>query len=107
MNYNEELSARISKILDSKQVVYEIKRFGGFNYFMTAGKVISAAINIGMLVKCRPELLSGYLKHPGIRPVPDHTGEPQKDMFVVDSETIASDAELIKYLEIGLDYASN
>ncbi|NOS84211.1 MAG: hypothetical protein HOP31_03635 [Ignavibacteria bacterium] len=105
MSNSTELSDRISKVLESKYIPYEIKRFGGFSYFMTGGKVIAAAVNANMLVKCKPEMLNEILKQPNTQTVPDAAGEPQKDMFLVDSEAIETEEALIKFLEIGLSYA--
>jgi hypothetical protein len=106
MEYNEELTARITQLLNTEQITFEIKRFGGFNYFMKGGKVIATAMNTGILVKCNPELLSGFLKQTDIQPVPDPAGEPQKDMFVVAYKAIENDEELKSYLQIGIDYAT-
>lgn len=100
------LSDRISHFLEQKNIPYEIKRFGGFNYFMTAGKVIAAAVNSDMLVKCKPSGLDEILKRPEIKPIPDAAGIPQKDMFLVQSTAIDSDDELASFLAIGLDYAT-
>lgn len=101
------LSERISVYLQQKDIPFEIKRFGGFDYFMTGGKVIAAAVNADILVKCRPSVLDEILKLPETKPIPDAAGNPQKDMFLVDSKAISSDDELAKFLAIGLDYAIN
>lgn len=102
---DNQLSKRIAQVLATKDVQYEIKRFGGFDYFMTGGKVIAAAVNADMLVKCKPEMLSEILKQPHIKDIPDAAGKPQKDMFLVDSEAIETEEALIKFLEIGLSYS--
>ncbi len=104
---DNQLSKRIAQVLAARDVQYEIKRFGGFDYFMTGGKVIAAAVNADMLVKCKPEMLGEILKQPHIKDIPDAAGKPQKDMFLVDSEGISSVEELAKFLAIGLDYAIN
>lgn len=104
---DNQLSKRIAQVLAARDVQYEIIRFGGFDYFMTGGKVIAAAVNADMLVKSKPEMLSEILKQPHIKVIPDAAGKPQKDMFLVDSEGISSVEELAKFLAIGLDYAIN
>ena len=101
------LSDRISAYLQQKDIPFEIRRFGGFNYFMTGGKVIAAAVNANMLVKCKPSRLDEILKQPDTKPISDAAGNPQKDMFLVESKAISSDEELAHFLAIGLDYAIN
>ncbi len=101
------LSERISVYLKQKDIPFEIKRFGGYNYFMTEGKVIAAAVNADMLVKCKPSVLDEIPKLPETKPIPDAAGNSQKDMFLIESKAISTDEELAKFLAIGLDYAIN
>ena len=104
---DDKLSEKISKHLESKNIPFEIKRFGGFNYFMVGGKVISAVMYDKLMIRCSAKQVKEFLKQPNVQVIEDHMGKPVKDKVLVKEDGLKTDEEMHKWLDIGIEFAAN
>lgn len=104
MPYDKKLAARITKILAGKDVT-ERKMFGGIAY-MTGGNMAVGIVRDELMVRVGPDGFEDTLAQPHARPM-DFTGRPMKGMVYVGTQGIAKDADLRKWVERGLKYASS
>ncbi len=105
MNNSEELLKGITDLLNEQNISYQTKRFGGFDYFMTNGKVICSVFGDKLLVKCIPQKLDEVLKNDFTGTVPDHEGKPFNDSFTVSPGGLTKNEDINKWLRYGIEYA--
>ena len=99
------LSDKVSKYLENKNIPYEIKRFGGFNYFMVSGKVISAVMYEKLMIRCSAKQVKEFIKLPTVQVIEDHLGKPVNDKVLVKEDGLKTDEDLHKWLDIGIEFA--
>lgn len=91
MVYNEQLAARIRKVLRDHKVT-EKKMFGGLA-FMLYGNMCCGVIGDRALIRTGPEFYNTALKTPHVKPM-DFTGRILRNFVYMASDGIHSDEAL-------------
>lgn len=105
MDNSQVLISRITALLEAENITPEMKRFGGFDYFMSGGKVICSVFGEKLMMRCKPELLDDVLKHNSTGIIPDAEGNPVKDCFLLLPEGFDTDDKLKSWLKYGIEFA--
>ena len=87
MAYDENLAARIRKLIAGNEGVTERKMFGGIA-FMLNGNMFCGIVRENLMARIRPEEYEDALTQPHARPM-DFTGRPSKSMVFVGPEGFA------------------
>lgn len=103
MSYDEGLAQRVREQLD--EVLTEKKMFGGLA-FLLAGHMTVGVVADSLIVRVDPEDYDALLAEPGAG-VMDFTGRPMKGWLTVRDEGIAEDADLARWVDRGVAYASS
>ncbi len=102
MAYDEGLAERIRDVLNDVPDVAEKKMFGGL-CFMVSGHMCCGIVGDVLMARVGPEQYGPCLSLPHVREM-DFTGTPLKGMVYVDSEGIAEDVDLDKWVSRCLDF---
>ena len=102
MAYDTELVGRIRQILVEQPDVVEKKMFGGLS-FMVQGN-LACGVAGTLVVRIGPDRYTEALLEPHTREM-DFTGRPMKGWIYVDKPGYTADADLEKWVGLGLDYA--
>jgi len=103
MAYDETLAQRMRDLFESKGVpTQEKKMFGGLT-FMVRGNMCVGVIGEELMIRVGKEQNDEALAQPHARPM-DFTGKPMDGYVYVESEGLASDAELAEWVERGLTF---
>jgi TfoX/Sxy family transcriptional regulator of competence genes len=105
MAYDEQLAARIRKILHQRKGVTEKKMFGGLS-FLLHGKMCCGVLQNDLVVRIQLEVYEAALKQPYVRPM-DFTGRPLKGFIYVGPEGCQTEKELSQWIEHGVEFASS
>lgn len=105
MAYDEALAQRLREALKGQKGVVEKKMFGGVG-FILRGNMLVGVIKNDMVVRVSPEDNGQFLKRPHARQF-DFSGKPMVGWIYVEPAGIKSQAELKKWVQIGLDYAAS
>jgi TfoX/Sxy family transcriptional regulator of competence genes len=97
MAYDERLANRIRTALRGRDDVVEKKMFGGLT-FMVAGKMACGVVHDDLMVRVGPDGHEAALAEPHTRPM-DFTGRPMHGMVYVDPAGLATDAELVQWVD--------
>src|SRR5690606_33692122 len=108
MAYNEQFAQRIraSFELQPQSVrtnISEKKMFGGLA-FLYRGKMTVGIIKDNLMVRVIAAKMEETLKSKHVRPM-DFTKRPMKEFVYVSQEGIATEEELLFYIELGLEHA--
>jgi len=101
--YDEELAARVRRVLSRHPGVTERKMFGGIA-FMVRGNMCCGVVKDDLMVRVGPERYEQLLGEPGARPM-DFTGRPMKGMVYVDGSACANGRTLAKWVNRGAEFA--
>jgi TfoX/Sxy family transcriptional regulator of competence genes len=69
MAYDEELAARIRKLIGAESAVTEEKMFGGLAFLVGGNMAVAASGQGGLLVRVDPEETEALLDEPGASPM--------------------------------------
>ena len=105
MAYDEELAARLRRVLSRHPGVTERKMFGGIA-FMVRGNMCCGVVKDDLMVRVGPERFEQLLGEPGARPM-DFTGRPMKGMVYVAGTACASGRTLAKWVNRGAEFAAS
>jgi TfoX/Sxy family transcriptional regulator of competence genes len=105
MAYDEQLAARVRRILRRRDGVSEKKMFGGLS-FLLHGKMCCGVLQNDLVVRIQPEDYEAALEQPSVRPM-DFTGRPLKGFIYVGPEGCQSDKELSRWIEHGVEFVSS
>jgi TfoX/Sxy family transcriptional regulator of competence genes len=105
MAYDEQLAARIRKILHQRKDVTEKKMFGGLS-FLLHGKMCCGVLQNDLVVRTQPEDYEAALEQPYVRPM-DFTGRPLKGFIYVSPEGCQTEKELSRWIEHGVEIVSS
>lgn len=105
MAYDEALSRRLTDLLSDFPEVSEKKMFGGLA-LLYQGNMCCGIVGDELMVRVGPEAYEEALAEPHARAM-DFTGRPMKGMVYVSTAGIASDADLRRWVERGVQFAAS
>ena len=105
MTYNETLARRIRTALAGKPGLSEKKMFGGVA-FLVNGNMAFGVLGDDIIVRVGPDRHAEALSHQDTRPF-DMTGRPMKGWVMVSSGGLQSEADFLKWLHWGMDFATS
>ena len=104
MAYDEDLADRIRERVAGEDGLTEKRMFGGLAFLIDGNMAVSASGQGGMLLRVDPEQTEELVQAP-------HTGRfvmrgREMDGWLrVDPEAVAADADLARWVDIGVAYA--
>ncbi len=106
MPYNEQLANRIKNQLTYyKEAFTEKKMFGGLS-FLYQGKMTVGIVKNELAVRVVENKMASELAKPYARPM-DFTKRPLKEFIYVAPEGFETEAQLLHYIELGLEHAKS
>lgn len=102
MAYDEGLAERLREIFENHAVTEEKRMFGGI-CFMVLGHMCCGVVGDRLMARVGPENYDACLSRPHVREM-DFTGKPMRGMVFVDSEGIAEDADLDRWVRTCLTF---
>jgi len=105
MAFDEELAARIRKLVGKRRGLAEKKMFGGIAFLLN-GNMCCGVHREEMIVRIDPEGTGAALKRPHVR-IFDISGRPMKGWILVGAGGVAGESALSKWVEAGVAYASS
>jgi hypothetical protein len=103
MAYNENLAQRVRAALGPVPGFEQKKMFGGVG-FMVRGNMACGLHGDDLIVRVGPDRYEAALAEANTRPF-DMTGRPMRGWIVVLPAGYASDSELERWVQHGLDFA--
>jgi hypothetical protein len=103
--YDEQLADRVRAALSDEFGVTEQKMFGGLA-FMLRGNMCCGILGDDLLLRLGPERGPEAIKEEGLR-VMDFTGRPMKAFVMAKPSTVASDADLRRWLGEAINFAGS
>ena len=104
MAYDEELAERIRGFLPDLPVT-EKKMFGGLAFLVGGHMAVAASSQGGLLLRCPPEETAALVASAPGRTGPfEMRGKPMEGWLRVDAEAVATEADLRRWAEVGLDH---
>ncbi|WP_077490444.1 TfoX/Sxy family protein [Sinomonas mesophila] len=106
MAYDLELAERIRRALSGRAGVVEKKMFGGLSFLVGGNMAVGASGQGGMLLRADPARSDELCSNPGIERAVMQ-GRVMDGWLRVDDEAIATDEDLARWVQAGVDYASS
>lgn len=106
MAYNEILADRISRILINEQVPFEEKKMFGGIAFMIQDKMCIGIVKEDLMLRVLDERYEETLNLHGAREM-DFTGRSLKGFIYVDAAALNNDANLLKWVEMGIQFGKH
>jgi TfoX/Sxy family transcriptional regulator of competence genes len=108
MAYNEQFAQRIRANFERQPQsvlanITEKKMFGGLA-FLYSGKMTVGIIKNDLMVRVISDKMEEALASNHVRPM-DFTKRPMKEFVYVAQEGIATEEQLLNYIELGLEHA--
>ena len=104
MAYDEELAERIRELVGHEPGVTEQKMFGGLAFLIGGNMAIAASGQGGILVRADPAECDSLVTTTDAY-LMEMRGKQMQGWLRVDSEHVASEQELAKWVEVGTSYA--
>jgi len=104
MPYDEGLAQRVREVFQDRSDVSEKKMFGGMA-FMVRGHMCVGIVKDDLMVRVGPEKYENLVRKPHARRM-DFTGRPMKGFVYVAPAGLEEDADLQRWVERGLAYAT-
>ncbi len=104
MAYDEQLAARIRKILRRHKGVTEKKMFGGLS-FLLHGKMCCGILQNDLVARIQPKDYEAALQQSHVRPM-DFTGRTLKGFIFVGPMGFQSEQELARWIKHGVEFVS-
>jgi TfoX/Sxy family transcriptional regulator of competence genes len=104
MAYDEMLAERIRALTRSLPGARERPMFGGLAVLLDGNMAVAASGQGGLLVRCDPEASDELARAPGVTPMVMR-GRAMRGWLRVDADSVLGDAELERWVGIGLEYA--
>lgn len=105
MAYDEELADRIRELVASEQNLTEKKMFGGLAFLLGGHMAVAASGQGGLLVRADPAKADALLDT-GVAEPMVMRGRPMSGWLRVPAEAVEAQAELERWVGVGVDYAS-
>jgi hypothetical protein len=103
MGYDEGLAQRVREEMEELPGYTEKRMFGGVG-FMLQGNMATGVIGEDLIVRVGREEYETALEEPQVTPF-DMTGRPMTGWVVFGGAAYASDEDLGKWIQRGVDYA--
>jgi TfoX/Sxy family transcriptional regulator of competence genes len=103
MAYDENLAARVRKLLPSGAGVSEKKMFGGL-CFLLHGNMCCGILKDDLVLRVEPKRAEALLKKPHTRPM-DFTGRVLKGFVYVEPGGFSTQTDLNRWVSIALAFA--
>ena len=108
MAFNEQLAKRLRASFELqpqsiRSNISEKKMFGGLA-FLYGGKMTVGIVKDDLMVRVVTQKMEKTLKSKHVRPM-DFTKRPMKEFIYVSQEGIATEEQLLNYIELGLEHA--
>jgi TfoX N-terminal domain len=104
MAYDEELAERIRSLIGPEPALREQRMFGGLAFLIGGNMAIAASGQGGVLVRVDPEESDALVASTNAS-VMEMRGRSMRGWLRVDSDDVATDAELAPWVERGTSYA--
>jgi TfoX/Sxy family transcriptional regulator of competence genes len=104
MAFDQILAERIRAQLGQRPGLVEKKMFGGVG-FLLKGNMCCGVNGQDLIVRIDPQQTEEALSQPHTR-IFDMTGRPMKGWIVVQPEGLKNDADLMRWIDEGVRYAS-
>jgi hypothetical protein len=104
MAYDEALAARIREAVRGEPGVTEKAMFGGLAFLVGGHLAVSASGQGGMLLRCDPAQTETLLAEPDVGRF-EMRGREMDGWLRVDDEAVRSDADLDRWVGLGVAYA--
>ncbi len=105
MAYDEGLAERIRGLLDDHAKVSERRMFGGLA-FLIRGHMTVGIVKDDLMVRVGPDTYAQVVAEPHARAM-DFTGRPMKGFVFVSPQGLDSDADLQRWVERGVAFATS
>src|SRR5262245_51012954 len=105
MAYDEKLAERIRQNFSGRRDVIERKMFGGLA-FMVRGHMCCGIVGDELMVRIGPENFEAALSEKHVREM-DFTGRPLRGMIYVAAPGLASNKQLAKWIDRGLQFVTS
>jgi hypothetical protein len=102
MAYDEQLAARIRRILADEPDVTEQAMFGGMS-FMLAGQLCCGVLRDELVVRLGQDGFADAVAEPAARPM-DFTGRPSRGTVYVRPDALTTEPELRAWIARGVAY---
>ena len=102
MPYDQDLAARIRRVLRRRANIIERQMFGGLA-FMCKGKMCCGIVGRDLMVRILEKDMASALKHPHVRPM-DFTGRPLRGFVYVAPQGVATDDSLRRWVLKGVAF---
>lgn len=104
MAYDEELADRIRAVLGDQRGVTEMRMFGGLAFLVGGHMAVAASGQGGLMLRCDPTETATWLAEPHAHPF-EMRGREMDGWLRVDTDGVASDAALRRWVDVGVGYA--
>ncbi len=105
MAYDEGMAQRIREMLAERTDTFEMRMFGGIA-FLVRGNMAAGVVKEDLMVRVGPDAYDDLVALPYARPM-DFTRRPLKGFIYVAPEGVETDADLRRWIEHGVAYASS
>jgi TfoX/Sxy family transcriptional regulator of competence genes len=105
MAYDEDLADRIRGAIQHQDGVTEKKMFGGLAFLVNGNMAVSASGQGGLLLRVDPSEGASLVSEQGVTRF-EMRGREMDGWLRIDPSAAASDEELIRWVQVGVAYAS-
>jgi TfoX/Sxy family transcriptional regulator of competence genes len=106
MAYDEELANRLRTLLGDRPGLAEKKMFGGLAFLIGGNMAIAASGQGGILVRVDPDESDELVASTAAEPM-EMRGRQMPGWLRVDTDDVATDEELERWVERGSSYAAS
>ncbi len=103
--YDEELAERIRGLLPDVPVI-EKKMFGGLAFLVGGNMAVAASGQGGLMLRCDPAETERLVQEDGVTRM-EMRGKEMDGWLRVTSATVADDAILSRWVDLGTSYAAS
>ena len=104
MAYDEDLAGRVREVVASETVFSEKKMFGGLAFLVHGHMAVAASSQGGLLLRCDPAETDALVQQPHVGRFVMR-GREMSGWLRVDPAAVESDADLRRWVDVGLIYA--
>ena len=103
MPYDVDLTDRLRELLASRPGIEEKRMFGGVAFLLDGHMAVAASSKGGLLLRADPAQMESLLADPHAEPF-EMRGRPASGWLRIDLDGSASEDELNRWVEHGMDY---
>jgi hypothetical protein len=106
MAYDEDLAERIRAVVARENGLSEKRMFGGLAFLINGNLSVSASGRGGLMLRCDPAASDDHVAQPHVERMVMR-GREMDGWLRVDPSAVESDADLQRWVQVGLDYAKS